>query len=215
MIGFNLILALFFGYRSNTNKFLFYLPIIVNLGLCAGILYFTIEGYNKHNSCAPTRVLYELFFIETVIALLLFVLVMVAKVSWADRYAHWPGNLAWPILFLKLGFSGAYHIPAIVIGAVYAFISIASFIVNAYLYNSLDLDKNRLLQGQWTLSMILMFAAEVLAIVILVTTGNDSEYWYQYGRKIFVVFAAVNIIDFFFWFYGYRRLSSYSAAGVI
>lgn len=140
---------------------------------------------------------------------------MVAKVSWADRYAHWPGNLAWPILFLKLGFSGAYHIPAIVIGAVYAFISIASFIVNAYLYNSLDLDKNRLLQGQWTLSMILMFAAEVLAIVILVTTGNDSEYWYQYGRKIFVVFAAVNIIDFFFWFYGYRRLSSYSAAGVI
>lgn len=212
LIGFNLLLALFFGYRANENKFLFYLPILVNLGLCAGILYFTIEGYNKYNSCAPTRVLYELFFIETIISLVLFIMVMVAKVSWADRYAHWPGNLAWPILFLKYGFSGAFHIPAIVIGVVYAFISIASFLVNTYLYNSLDLNNNRLLQSQWTLSMILMFGCEILAIVMLVTNSNDGEYWWQYGRKIFVVFAAVNIVDFFFWFYGYRRLSAYGSS---
>ena len=93
--------------------------------------------------------------------MVLFVLVMVAKIAWADRYAHWPGNLAWPILFLKIGFSGAYHIPAIVIGAIFAFISIASFALNAFHYNSLDLDgsKNQLLTGQWTLSMILMFGA--------------------------------------------------------
>ena len=52
----------------------------------------------------------------------------------------------------------------------------------------------------------------MLAIVILVTTSNDGEYWWQYGRKVFVVFAAVNIIDFFFWFYGYKRLASWTAS---
>jgi hypothetical protein len=66
---------------------------------------------------------------------------MVAKVSWADRYAHWPGNVVWPILFLKYGFPGAFSIPAIMIGVVYAFISIASFLVNTYLYNAVDPGK--------------------------------------------------------------------------
>lgn len=211
LIGFNLLFSIFFGSRTTTSKFLYYLPLIVNLGLAAGILYFTIEGYNKYNSCAPTRVLYEFFFIEVIIALVLFILVMVAKISWADRYAHWPGNVAWPILFLKYGFSGGLRIPAIVIGAVYAFISITSFILNAFHYNTLDIDgsKTRVLTGQWTLSMILMFGCEILAIVMLVTNSNDGEYWWQYARKIFVVFAAVNIIDFFFWFYGYRRLAAW------
>jgi hypothetical protein len=154
-----LILALFFGYKSNSNKFLYYLPIIINLALSGLILYYTIEGYNKYNTCAPTRVLYELFFIETLIALVLFILVMVAKVSWADRYAHWPGNLAWPILFLKTGFPGALATAALIIGIVYAFISIGSFVLNVYVYGSIDASKDRLLTGQWSVSMILMLAA--------------------------------------------------------
>jgi hypothetical protein len=54
-----------------------------------------------------------------------------------------------------------------------------------------------------------MFFTEIFAIVILLTTSKDGEYWWDYGRKIFVVFAAVNIIDGFFWFYGYRRLSAW------
>jgi hypothetical protein len=137
---------------------------------------------------------------------------MVAKVSWADRYAHWPGNIAWPILFLKYGFPGAFSIPAIMIGVVYAFISIASFLLNTYLYNSLDPGKEKMLTGQWSLSMILMLAAEVLAILMLITNSNANEYWWQYGRKIFVVFAAVNIVDFFFWFYGYRKLTTISVS---
>lgn len=58
--------------------------------------------------------------------------------------------------------------------------------------------------------MILMFGCEVLAIVMLVTTGKDGDYHWQYCRKIFVIFAAVNIIDFFFWFYGYRNSTTVS-----
>lgn len=214
LIGFNLIFSLYFGNRVSDSQFLYYLPFIVNIGLSAGILYFTIEGYNKYNTCAQSRVLYELFFIETVIALVLFILVMAGKIAWADRYAHWPGNLAWPILFLKTGFPGVLRIPAIVIGAVYAFISVASFFLNAFYYNTLDIDgsKTRALSSQWTLSMVLMFAAEVLAIVMLVMNGNDGEFGWQYARKIFVVFAAVNIVDFFFWFYGYRRLSAWATS---
>lgn len=86
---------------------------------------------------------------------------MVAKVAWADRYAHWPGNLAWPILFLKWGFPGNLSIPALVIGIVYAIISGLSFLVNAFHYNSLDIagSGSNLMVGQWSLAMILMFGA--------------------------------------------------------
>lgn len=41
---------------------------------------------------------------------------------------------------------------------------------------------------------------------MLIMTGKNGDYNWHYGRAIFVIFAAVNIIDFFFWFYGYRKL---------
>lgn len=203
---------MYFGNKVSDSKFVYYLPFIVNLGLSAGILYFTIEGYNKYNTCAPLKVLYEVFFIETVIALVLFILVMAGKIAWADRYAHWPGNLVWPVMFLKSGFPGALRIPAIVIGSVYAFISVTSFIVNAFYYNTLDADKNRAVSGQWTLSMILMFAAEFYAILTLIMYGKEDEFGWQYARKTFVVFAAINIIDFCFWGFGYKRLGSWASS---
>jgi hypothetical protein len=61
LIGLNLLLAIFFGYRA--NKFVDYLSLIINLVLSGGIFYFTIEGYNKYNTCAPSRALYEFFFV--------------------------------------------------------------------------------------------------------------------------------------------------------
>lgn len=124
------------------------------------MLYFVIEGYNKYNNCAQSKALYEFFFIEIIIALVLFALIIIAKVAWADRYAHWPGNLAWPILFLKWGFPAAFGIPALVIGIIYAIISLLSFIVNALHYNSLDIQgkDSNIMIGQWGLSMVAMFA---------------------------------------------------------
>jgi hypothetical protein len=82
---------------------------------------------------------------------------MIAKGTWAERYAHWPGNLAWPILFLKFSFPGTLQIPAIVIGSIFTFICLSSLILNIYYYKSHDLSKDRLLTNQWSLSIILMF----------------------------------------------------------
>lgn len=138
-------------------------------------------------------------------------MLLLANISWADRYSHWPGNLAWAILFLKVAFSGGFRIPAIVIGAVHAFISLTSLILNAMNYRTGDdIKEHKLFNGHWTLSMILMVATEILAIVMLVTLGKNDEYWYEYSRKIFVIFAAVNLVDLFFFVYGYRRLSAWS-----
>jgi hypothetical protein len=131
---------------------------------------------------------------------------MFARLSEAERYAQWPGNLAWPILFLKSGFPGALHIPAIVIGVVYAIISILSLFVTILNYGGWDGQARRSMSTQWVLSLVLMVACEILAIVMLVTNGKGSDYAWSYGRAIFVIFAAVNIIDFFFWFYGYRKI---------
>lgn len=58
--------------------------------------------------------------------------------------------------------------------------------------------------------MILMVATEILAIVMLIILGKNDEYWYEYSRKIFVIFAAVNLVDLFFYAYGYRRMSAWS-----
>lgn len=46
---------------------------------------------------------------------------------------------------------------------------------------------------------------------MLVVTPRDGDFNWQYARTIFAIFAAVNIIDFFFWFYGYRRLNAWPA----
>jgi hypothetical protein len=136
-------------------------------------------------------------------------MIMFAKTSWVDVYAHWPGNLAWPILFLKWSFPSVLHVSALVIGFIYALISLASFIINIFQYNSFDSRKANLVNAQWGISLILMFVCEVLAIVKLVTSGYDGDYNWHYGRAIFAIFAGVNIIDFIFWIYGYRRLSAW------
>lgn len=211
LIGFNAVLIVYFLYRTNTNKALFYGVRIINALLCGGILFFTIEGYNKFNTCAPSKALYEVYFIETVIALVLLLAIIIGKVSWEDRYAHWPGNLTWAILFLKVGFPGALATPALVIGILYAVISVTSFIFNAFHYNTVDLTKNKanILTAQWVFSMIVIFGCEVLAVVMLVLHDKDGDYAWNYARKIFVIFAAINIVDFFFWFYGYRRLTAW------
>lgn len=158
MLGFNLLLLAFFNFSANTQSLIHYLPSLVNLGLCGGMLYYVIEGYNKYNTCAQSKALYEFFFIEIIIALVLFLLIMVAKVIWADRYAHWVGNLAWPILFLKWSFPGALTVPALVIGIIFAVISFISFLVNVFHYTDDQIQSKgrNLLTGQWSLSMILM-----------------------------------------------------------
>lgn len=55
-----------------------------------------------------------------------------------------------------------------------------------------------------------MIVTEVLAIAMLVINGKDGEYWYEYSRKVFVIFAAVNLVDLIFYLYGYRRMSAWS-----
>jgi hypothetical protein len=104
LILFNIILFALFFSNFNSNRTLFIILLVIDLCLTALMLYFTIEGYNKYNTCAQSKALYEFFFIEIIISIILLLMIMFAKTSWVDVYAHWPGNLAWPILFLKWSF---------------------------------------------------------------------------------------------------------------
>lgn len=45
---------------------------------------------------------------------------------------------------------------------------------------------------------------------MLATTDKTGDYNWQFGRKVFVIFAGVNLIDIFFYLYAYRRLRSWS-----
>lgn len=136
LLGFNLIYYFFFASRTANNKAVQYGLLALNLGLIGAILYFAIDGSNHSNSCAPTRLLYEFFFIETIICLVVLILVLVTHFAWADRYANWPGNLAWAILFLKSGFPHPWEDPALAIGILFAIVSLSSLIVNAMHYKA-------------------------------------------------------------------------------
>lgn len=57
LIVFNLLAYALFKSRSQPQYFSF-VEVIINLGLLAGILYFTINGFNRYNNCAASRVLY-------------------------------------------------------------------------------------------------------------------------------------------------------------
>ena len=63
------------------------------------------------------------------------------------------------------------------------------------------------MKAQWGLSMILMLATEILAIIVLATTNKTGDYSQQYLRELFIVFVGVNVVDMIFWFYGYRKMS--------
>lgn len=67
----------------NPSQAVHYLTFFINLALVTAILYFTIEGYNKYNNCASTKLLYEVFFIEAVVVLVLCVAIMVVDAGWA------------------------------------------------------------------------------------------------------------------------------------
>ena len=203
LLGLNFLYYLYFTNRSYSNRPIHYAALFINLGLIGAILYFTIDGYNKSNACAPTRMLYELFFIETMICLVLLGLILFAQVAWADRYANWPANLAWPILFLKQGFPEPWSSPALAIGILFIIVCVSSFIVNAIYYRSYS--KNNIVLAQWTLAIVISIGCEILAIVMLLKHGG-GDYWAEYARKLFVAFAAVNLIDLAFWGYGYRRI---------
>lgn len=157
LLGLNLLYYLYFTNRSSSyRQQIQYAALFINLGILGALLYFTIDGYNHSNSCAPTRVLYEFFFIETVICIVLLALILVAQVAWADRYANWPGNLAWPILFLKSGFPSPWTNPALAIGILFAVVCATSFIVNAIYYSSYT--KNNTVIAQWSLGMVVSVA---------------------------------------------------------
>lgn len=62
--------------------------------------------------------------------------------------------------------------------------------------------------AQWGLSILISVACEVLAIVYLLQNGKGGDYWHDYSRKLFVIFAAVNLVDLIFWLFGYRNLGN-------
>jgi hypothetical protein len=82
---------------------------------------------------------------------------MIAKVGWADRYCNWPGNVTWPILFFKIGFASPYTVYAIIIGVMYALISVLGLIAHCMSYGSLDMSGgNNRLSAHWLLSVVFM-----------------------------------------------------------
>ncbi len=146
--------------QVNTTPAINYLALGFNLLAAAAIFYLCIEGYNKYNKCGSVKALYEVFFIEAVIAVVLFLLTMIAKAGWADRYANWPGNVAWAVLFLKTGFVSPYTIYAILIGSMFAFISLTGLAAHCWTYNSLDFSgNNNKLSAHWLISVVFIIVS--------------------------------------------------------
>lgn len=56
LIGFNLIFVLF--DEKINQRFLRYLPTVVNIAFAATIIYFGSSGYNSSSPCASTRALF-------------------------------------------------------------------------------------------------------------------------------------------------------------
>jgi hypothetical protein len=205
----SIILCIIFNTTWNTTKPAYIILYVLIFLIIAAMLYFTIDGYNKYNTCAQSKALYEFFFIEIIIAIVLFIVAMAVRAIWAEIYLWWPANLAWPILFLKWAFPSSLRIPALVIGIIFAVISVLSLII-ALVYYNYDYKERKpaAITGQWAFSNVLMIGCEILAIVMLVTNGSDGDYDWVYGRSIFVIFAAVNIVDIVFWVIGFWKVST-------
>ena len=103
-------------------------------------------------------------------------MLLLAKKEWSDRYTNWPGNLTWGIMFLKYSFGGKFHTAALAIGIIYVLISLTSFLINVYLYNTIIIQgrDHKMLVGQWNISMVLIGVSEVVAIALLVTASSDG-----------------------------------------
>jgi hypothetical protein len=58
MLLFNVILYFVYHYKYNYGSIISYVALLVNLGLLAGMFYFTIMGYNKYNTCGQSKAVY-------------------------------------------------------------------------------------------------------------------------------------------------------------
>lgn len=146
------------------------------------------------------------------LALFLFIVTLVGPLAWSDRYSFWLGNIVWPILFLSFGYPIALFASALVIGIVFAALSVIGFLLNCYTYSDEELPRSKeiLLQANWTVGIVLSVGTEILAIVMLAITDKTGDYNWEFSRKVFVIFAGVNLIDIAFYLYAYRRLRSWS-----
>jgi hypothetical protein len=137
---------------------------------------------------------------------MLILFIIVGNVFAGERYSQWPGNLVWAILFLKTHFQGGFIPFALIIGIIYAIISFAGFSTNVLKDKISALEGRSVMSAQFWLSIVLMVACEGLALYVLVSSGKTGDYQFSYGRTVFVLFTAVNIIDFIFSFYGYKKI---------
>lgn len=146
-------------------------------------------------------------------AVVLSVCGLAGKWGWVDRYLHWPGNVVFPIMFLKWGFPGPLFTSAIVIGAITTAICLTSFLLHCLTYPSLQLQSSHstLYKYHWYVSIFLLIGCLILALVMLCINDKDGDYYWTYGRKTFVVFLGVSMLDIGFWVYGFRRVKFWSA----
>jgi hypothetical protein len=137
---------------------------------------------------------------------MLILFIIFGHVFAGERFSQWPGNLAFAILFLQVHAQGSARPYALIIGIIYAIISIIGFSVNILNDKISAFSGSSLLSAQFALSLVLMVIGEALALLVLIKNGKDGDYQWSYARAVFVIFAAVNIIDFIFSFYAYRKI---------
>ena len=205
----NAIFAFLFKTGKSVPNPTKYILLLLDGLLVGALIFFSVQGYNTSNNCAANTVLYQFDFIEAVIAIVVTIFILALNTNWAERYTNWPGNLAWPILFLGTKGLEAYQTAGLVIGVAMAVVCTSSFIVNMMVYSLTDFTskKEKMMNFQWGFAMFLKLGCELYAIYLLVATDSKSSgYADEMGRKCLVIFAGVNALDMCFWAWGKKYM---------
>ena len=79
------------------------------------------------------------------------------NLDWTDRYINSPGNVVWMILLLQKSWPGPYKPPLLVIGMLFAMITISTLIGNVYYACSKPSEKNiKKMMIYWVVAIVIM-----------------------------------------------------------
>lgn len=137
-------------------RIFFFIWFALNIIFTAIIVVLGIVGLAEYNSCANNRVLYRFAVVEGIIAVVLAFMIILLPFHWIQRYSNTPGNLVWIFIFFGFSWSAQYKIPMLILGIIFAAISLMTFLVNILACRGITIQMKKLIVIEWIFATILM-----------------------------------------------------------
>ena len=194
-------------------KCIFFIFLLVVIGVLAAIVFFVLRNRESTTNCAYNLFFYHFYLLSIALTILLGIVALLFPFYFAQRFTNSPGNLAWPVFFIAyyLEASGLIATLSLVIGILCTLVSLFSISCNLFMSCvGVTTSNRKCLMFFWGLDIVLILVAQGLSIWLYFTIRGDSQFNGFWGQALYALvcsFMLGNLIDLMWWIVGVKTLS--------